>query len=95
MPRVELSRRAVENLGWLITTHSLPPGARERVRRVLQQVATFPNLGRELEGRWADHRVVLGPWRWMLLVYRIDDPNDRVVVVTVQDARSTATSSDR
>lgn len=95
MTSVELSRRAVENLEWLITTHSLPADTRERVRRVLQSLATFPNLGRELGGRWADHRVVLGPWRWMLLVYRIDDPNDRVVVVTVQDARSSAAATSR
>jgi plasmid stabilization system protein ParE len=88
VPRVELSRRAVENLERLIRTHSLPPDTRERVRRVLQPLATFPNLGRELEGRWADFRVILGPWRWMLVVYRIDEGNDRVVVVTVQDARS-------
>jgi plasmid stabilization system protein ParE len=97
MARVELSRRAVANLEWLITTHSLPADTRERVRRVLRPLATFPNLGRELEGRWADHRVTLGPWRWMLLVYRVDDDNDRVVVVTVQDARSSsaATTPDR
>lgn len=96
MPRVELSRRAVDNLEWLITTHSLPADTRERVRRVLQPLAAFPNLGCELEGRWADHRVILGPWRWMLLVYRIDDDNDRVVVVTAQDARSSsATTRDR
>jgi plasmid stabilization system protein ParE len=93
MPRVELSRRAVDNLQRLITTHSLPPDTRERVRTVLQPLAKFPNLGRELGGRWGEHRVVLGPWRWMLLVYRIDPIGDRVVVVTVQDARSSAAAT--
>jgi plasmid stabilization system protein ParE len=93
VPRVELSRRAVDNLEALITTHSLPADTRERIRRVLQPLATFPNLGRELEGRWAQHRVVLGPWRWMLLVYRIDDTGDAVVVVTVQDARSSSAAT--
>lgn len=88
MPRVELSRRAVDNLDPLITTQSLPADTRERVRRALQPLASFPDLGRELEGRWSDHRVVLGPWRWMLLVYRVDDRGDRVVVVTMQGARS-------
>ena len=40
---------------------------------------------------------MLGPWRWMLLVYVILEPGDRVVVVTIQDARSSAavTSSRR
>lgn len=93
MPRIELSRRAVDNLDSLIRTHSLPADTRERVRRVLQPLGTFPNVGRELEGRWADHRVVLGPWRWMLLVYRVDNLNDRVVVVTVQDARASSTAT--
>lgn len=97
MPRVELSRRGVDNLDWLIATHSLPADTRERVRRILRGLATFTNLGCELEGRWADHRVLLGPWRWMLLIYRIDHEHDRVVVVTVQDARSSspATARDR
>lgn len=93
MPSVELSRRAVDNLQQLITTHSLPPDTRERVRTVLQPLATFPNLGRELGGQWGEHRVILGPWRWMLLVYRIDTTGDRVVVVTVQDARSSSAAT--
>lgn len=93
MPRVELSRRAVNNLDRLIATHSLPADTRERVRQVLQPLATFPSLGRELEGRWIHHRVVLGPWRWMLLVYRIDQDSDRVVVVTVQDARASSAAT--
>lgn len=95
MPRVELSRRAVDNLEWLTTTHSLPADTRQRLRQVLAQLTTLPNLGRELEGRWVDHQVILGPWRWMLVVYRIDEANDRVVVVTVQDARSSSTAITR
>jgi hypothetical protein len=31
---------------------------------------------------------MLGPWRWMLLVYVALEAEDRVVVVTIQDARS-------
>lgn len=96
MPRVELSRRAIESLESLIVSHSLPADTPDRVRRILLQLATFPGLGQELGGRWHDHRVLLGPWRWMLLVYRIDDENERVVVVTVEDARgSTAATSRR
>ena len=88
MPRVGLSRRAVDNLDRLIRTHSLPPDTRARVRTVLTPLTTFPELGRQLEGRWAEHRVLLGPWRWMLLVYRHDSDHGRVVIVTIQDARS-------
>lgn len=93
MPRVELSRRAVDNLDRLIRTHSLPPDTRARVRTVLTPLATFPGLGRQLEGRWAEHRVLLGPWRWMLLVYRLDPDRDRVVIVTVQDARGSTAAT--
>lgn len=93
MPRVELSVRAIDNLDRLITTHSLPADTRKRVRGILHPLATFPQMGRELEGRWADHRVILGPWRWMLLVYRNDETGDRVVVVTVQDARSSSAAT--
>ena len=95
MTRVELSNRAVENLNSLIETHNLPADTRARVRRILEGLATFPSLGRALEGRWVDHRVVLGPWRWMLLVDRIDTDNDRVVVVTVQDARASTAVTGR
>jgi hypothetical protein len=31
---------------------------------------------------------MIGPWRWMLLVYQFDEATDRCVVVTVQDARA-------
>lgn len=63
------------------------------MRTVLTPLAAFPGLGRELEGRWSPHRVLLGPWRWMLLIYRLDTDNDRVVVVTIQDARSSTAAT--
>jgi len=44
-------------------------------------------MGRELSGRWAGMRFLLGPWRWLLLVYVFLETEDRVVVVTIQDAR--------
>lgn len=93
MSQVELSRQAVDSLDRLILTHSLPEDTRRRVRTVLAPLTTFPELGRELEGRWSQHRVLLGPWRWMLLVYRLDPDNDRVVVVTIEDARSSAVAT--
>jgi hypothetical protein len=41
-----------------------------------------------LEGRWAEFRFILGPWRSMLIVYTYDQAVDRVALVTIQDARS-------
>jgi hypothetical protein len=45
-------------------------------------------MGAELSGRWAGFRFLLGPWRWMILVYVYFEAEDRVVVVTIQDGRS-------
>lgn len=88
MARVELSDAAVEDLDRLILTHSLPPDTKERVKRSLRPLARFPRIGAELVGRWAGLRFLLGPWRWMILVYVLLEEDDRVVIVTIQDGRS-------
>lgn len=90
MARVEIARAAVQDLERLITTLSLPAQTRERVRRSLRPLAELPRVGAELTGRWDGLRFVLGPWRWMLLVYEQHEADDRVVVLTVQDARSSS-----
>ena len=90
MARVELARAAVEDLDRLIAVLSLPADARERVRGSLSVLAAFPLLGAELAGRWHGLRFILGPWRWMLVVCEYIEREDRVVVVTIQDARSSA-----
>ncbi len=88
MARVELAEAAVEDLDRLIRTHSLPADTRSRVARSLRPLEQFPLLGPALTGRWEGFRFLLGPWRWLLLVYVFVESEDRVVVVTVQDARS-------
>ena len=96
MARVELAALAVEDLRALVRTHSLPEDATARVVRSLRPLERFPLLGPPLTGRWDGFRFVLGPWRWMLLVYVALEPEDRVVVVTIQDARSsTAVTASR
>lgn len=93
MARVELARAAVEDLDRLIVVLSLPGDTRDRVRRSLAPLAEFPRLGPELTGRWSGLRFLLGPWRWMLLVYEYDEETDRVVVLTIQDARSSSAAT--
>lgn len=88
MANVELSAVAVEDLETLSLTHSLPADTRHRVKRTLRSLERFPTLGRELSGRWTGYRVLLGPWRWLLIVYVYREEKQRVVVVTMQDARS-------
>ena len=93
MAQVELARAAVEDLDRLTRTLSLPGDTRQRVRTSLEPLQRFPRLGPELGGRWEGFRFLLGPWRWMLLVYVFDDQLDRVVVVTIQDARTSAAAA--
>lgn len=88
MARVELARAAVEDLDRLVTMHTLPADTRARVARILRALERFPRLGPVLPGRWDGFRFVLGPWRWMLLVYVYIEEEDRVVVVTIQDGRT-------
>jgi plasmid stabilization system protein ParE len=85
--QVELARAAVADLDRLVRSHSLPRDTRERVRAALEPLGRFPRLGPELSGRWEGFRFILGPWRWMVIVYIFDERHDRVVIVTIQDAR--------
>jgi hypothetical protein len=93
MPRVELAVAAVEDLDSLIRTHSLPPDSRARVARSLRALERFPLMGPALSGRWEGFRFLVGPWRWLVLVYVFIESEDRVVVVTIQDARSSTAAT--
>ena len=90
MARVEVAAAAAEDLDRLIVTHSLPASTKARVQRTLRPLERFPLLGAELGGRWTNFRFVLGPWRWMVVVYAYLEDEDRLVLVTIQDGRSTA-----
>lgn len=90
MARVELAAAAAEDLDRLILTHSLPANTKARLQRSLRPLERFPLLGAELGGRWTNFRFVLGPWRWVVVVYAHLEDEDRVVVVTIQDGRSSA-----
>jgi hypothetical protein len=85
---VVVARQAVDDLTSLSTTHSLPRDTAERVRRAIAPLREFPLLGAPLTGRWTGFRFLLGPWRWMLVVYRYNDETDTLVIVTIQNARS-------
>ncbi len=85
---VVITPTAAEDLERLIRTHSLPPTTRDRLKRSIGPLQAFPSLGAPLAGRWADFRFVLGPWRWMIVVYAFDEAADRVAIVTIQDAPS-------
>ena len=88
MARVEVSRSAATDLDRLIRTHNLPKNTKQRFKSAVRPLDRFPRLGPELGGRWSGFRFVLGPWRWTLVVYVHFEDDDRVVIVTIQDARS-------
>jgi len=90
VPRVELSATAVADLIELIETRPLPANTPQRVVRSLRPLERFPLAGVALRGRWSGFRFLLGPWRWMLLVYEYVEVEDRVVIVTIQDARTSS-----
>jgi hypothetical protein len=83
---------AAEDLRLLIVGLHLPRNSRSRVRERLSQLARFPESGEELTGRWQGFRYILGPWRWMLVVYTYDPAADRVSIVTIQDSRTAASA---
>jgi hypothetical protein len=91
--RVELTVATLADLDRLIRTHSLPINTKRRVKHSLAPLRRFPRLGPALTGRWRDFRFLLGPWRWMLIVYVFFEDDDRVVVVTIQDARSSSAAT--
>jgi plasmid stabilization system protein ParE len=86
--RVELSLTAIDRLDRMIVTHSLPADTRPRVQRSLRKLERFPSIGRQLDERWGDLRFIVGPWRWLVIVYAHDEREDVVRVLTIQDARS-------
>jgi len=90
---VELATAALEDLERMIVTHSLPADTRARVARSLRGLGQFPRMGAALEGRWDGFRFVIGPWRWLLLVYVYLESEDRVVIVTMQDARTSSAAT--
>lgn len=93
MAEVRLSVVAVEDLDRMIITHSLPSDTKDRVKRSLRVLEQFPSIGRQLDGRWHPMRFILGPWRWMLIVYGLDESSNLVLVLTIQDARSSAAAT--
>jgi plasmid stabilization system protein ParE len=88
--RLELAAAAIDDLEQLIFTHSLSADTNARVRRSIEPLKQFPLMGGALGGRWESFRFVLGPWRWMVIVYVYLEEDDRVVVFTIQDGRSAA-----
>lgn len=92
MAQVIVTPRAQRDVDEAISTLNLPEDAWARIARSLRTLETFPLAGAELGGNWAPVRFLLGPWPWMILLYRYEESSDRVYVVAMHDGRS-ATSA--
>jgi len=91
MARVVVAPSALDGLERLIKTHSLPPSTKPRVKRSLTRLGRFPLLGRAIEeGRWSGYRFILGPWRWLVILYGYDETTDSVMIASFEDGRSSA-----
>jgi len=90
--QVFVTPRARRDVEEAISSLNLPEDAWARIARSLRVLETFPRAGPELSGNWASVRFVLGPWPWMILLYRYEESSDRVYVVAMHDGRS-ATSA--
>lgn len=93
MARILVAAAAADDLARMIATHSLPADTPARVRRSIEPLGQFPLLGPPLTGRWRDYRFILGPWRWMLIVYAYDPDPDIVAILTIQDGRTSTAAT--
>jgi plasmid stabilization system protein ParE len=94
MPGIIVSPTAADSLARLIVSHSLPSDTKERFRRSIGPLAEFPRLGRALDaGGYDGLRFILGPWRWMVVVYEHDADGDVVNILAVEDARSSTAAT--
>ena len=96
MARVVVTRAAINDLRGLTHSRQLPSDTVERVKRSLLPLEEFPELGARLAGTLSARRFLLGPWRWMIIVYRYDLERDLVSILAIVDGRmSTSPTANR
>ena len=88
MARVVVTHAAAWDSRALMRTHRLPENTIERVKRSIRPLADFPELGAELGGDFAPRRFLLGPWRWMIVIYRFYLESDSVAILAIADGRT-------
>lgn len=93
MAQIIVTPQARRDVDGAVAALTLPADTWNRVGRSLRVLETFPLAGPELCGRWAPTRFVLGPWSWMLLLYRYEELSDQVFIVAMHDARSAASAT--
>lgn len=95
MTRVVVTDMAARALAELIDSHSLPADTRARIRRALAPLARFPRFGPALDPATPELRFMLGPWRWLIIVYTYREGDDLVAVLAFEDGRSARSATAR
>ncbi|HEX4520286.1 MAG TPA: type II toxin-antitoxin system RelE/ParE family toxin [Gaiellaceae bacterium] len=88
MARVVVTEAAARSLAELIDSHSLPDSTTERIRRTLAPLERFPHFGPALDGTFPELRFLLGPWRWLVIVYTYREADDTVAALAFEDGRT-------
>ena len=88
MATIVVTEAAVRSLAALIDSHSLPEDTPARVRRALMPLEHFPLLGPALDPESSELRFLLGPWRWLVIVYAHRPADDIVAILAFEDGRS-------
>lgn len=97
MARLEWSESALSGLETLVLSHHLPRDSRARVEESARPLARFPRFGPAIRtlAEGEELRFLVGPWPWLLIVYLYSEPEDRVVVVSIEDGRAATSSLSR
>jgi plasmid stabilization system protein ParE len=95
MARVVVTDAAARSLAELIDSHSLPADTTARIRRTLAPLERFPRFGPTLDPMTPDVRFLLGPWRWLVIVYVYREADDVIAVLAFEDGRSARSATAR
>ena len=96
MTRLVVTDRAARSLAELIDSHSLPVDTRDRVRRTLEPLKRFPLFGATLDDPASPQlRFLIGPWRWLVIVYAYREADDTVAILAFEDGRSARSATTR
>jgi plasmid stabilization system protein ParE len=95
MARVVVTDAAARSLAELIDSHSLPVDTSARIRRTLAPLERFPRLGPALDPAAPELRFLLGPWRWLIILYAHREADDLVAVLAFEDGRSARAATAR
>ena len=93
MAQAIVTPRARQDVEEAISAYGLPADTWARISRSLRALENSPLAGHALTGPKVSARFVLGPWSWMILLYRYEKPSDEIYLIAVHDARSVTSPS--